>query len=377
VGHLCDRLEVMGFGLSDVGRTLRAFVQELISLELRYHIGVRDPVKQRLRKAAQDAEIDLLNRSTLEQWREADVRLTNEWYCSNSIGSSARGPLDRYLYEFRSEEPDAPIAGIRSPFGSVRSRLRAMLSAFDAGAEARLDCSVLIAEGWMDPGAKLTEAAIDRLLAPARATEPTIVLTEGPTDTRILSRSLERLCPHLRGFYTFLDHEGFAPPTGTGNIANLFRGLAASGISNRVIAVFDNDSAGRVAASGAQKHGYPKNFRVLVLPPLERGRSYPTIGPSGPLDMDINGKACSLELYLGAGALTGEDGALVPILWTGYEGKLRQYQGELSRKAEVQERYLKRLKDAEIGSIDPQFDDMRGVLRAIVDAFACRTEPEG
>jgi hypothetical protein len=370
VGQLCDRLDVMGFTLADAERQLRAFVNEWISLKLRYRVVSLDPAGKAHRKAALDAEIDLLNRSTLEQWREAYVRLTDEWCQSASVGSSRHGPVDKYLYDFRSEERDAPIAGIRSPFGGVRSRLRASLSAFDATALARLDCSQLVAEEWIDADAKLTQLAIDRLLEPARATEPIIVLTEGASDTRILSRSLERLYPHLRGFYTFLDHEGFAPPAGTGNLGNLVRGLAASGISNRVVAVFDNDSAGAVAASITTKHAIPKSFRILLLPPLERGRSYPTLGPGGAAEMDINGKACSLELYLGPDALTLDDGTLMPVLWTGYERKLRQYQGELSSKVDAQERYLKRLDGTTVGSTDPEFEDMRSVLWMIMNAFA-------
>jgi hypothetical protein len=86
--------------------------------------------------------------------------------------------------------------------------------------------------------------------------------------------------------------------------------------------------------------------------------------------MDINGKACSLELYLGPDALTLDDGTLMPVLWTGYERKLRQYQGELSSKVDAQERYLKRLDGTTVGSTDPEFEDMRSVLWMIMNAFA-------
>jgi hypothetical protein len=371
VKQLCDRLDVMGFTLADAERSMREFVRNQVSLELRYFVGLREPTSEGPRKTSQNVGIDLLNRSTFEQWREAYVRLTNEWCRGASVGSSEHNPLDKHLYDFRHEERDAPIVGIRSPFGSIRSGLRVSLSAFEATAEARLDCSRLVAEEWIDADVKLTEVAIDRLLAPARASEPIIVLTEGATDTRILSRSLQCLYPHLRGCYTFLDHEGFSTQSGTGGLGHLVKGLAASGMSNRVIAVFDNDTAGAVGVDVTQKQKYPKNFRILLLPPLERARSYPTLGPSGPVEMDINGKACSLELYLGPGALTGEDDALIPVHWTGYESRLRQYQGVLLNKVEVQKRFLERLEGAAVGSTAPEFDDMRAVLRMIMNAFAC------
>ena len=253
VQHLCDRLDVMGFRLTSVQAALTQFAREQISLIGMFRVGLRDPVEQERQTMAEKAATDLLNKSTFEQWRDAYIRLMTRWNSSRDVGLTEHGPLDRYLYRFTSEERDAPIAGIRSPFGDARSTLRAMLSAFDAEAEASLDCSRLLAEEWIDPNVELTALAIDRLLAPARATEPIVVLTEGPTDTRLLCRSMEKLYPHLRGFYTFLDHEGFSPPAGTGNIANLVRGLAASGISNRVVALFDNDSAGTVAASTAAR----------------------------------------------------------------------------------------------------------------------------
>ena len=150
VKQLCDRLDVMGFTLADAERSMREFVRNQVSLELRYFVGLREPTSEGPRKTSQNVGIDLLNRSTFEQWREAYVRLTNEWCRGASVGSSEHNPLDKHLYDFRHEERDAPIVGIRSPFGSIRSGLRVSLSAFEATAEARLDCSRLVAEEWID-----------------------------------------------------------------------------------------------------------------------------------------------------------------------------------------------------------------------------------
>lgn len=405
VGHLCDRLDAMGFRLRDAQEQVGQFAKQAGNPF--YVIARGDSDGERRARERIEAEECLLRTTTFEQWRDTYIRLITEWNENGELSDhppkspfesledgatgsesegdnadgrssqppevppgSGRGQLDEYFYQFSSEDSDAPIVGIRSPFRGCGYEMRAMLSAFDRDAIAWLDFTRLITEELINPNLKLREVAIENLLAPARATEPIVVLTEGSTDTRILSQSLRRLFPHLCTFYTFLDHEGFAPPSGTGNIANLIKGLAASGISNRVIAVFDNDAAGTVAALAARDRRFPKNFRILQLPYLQRGKQYPTLGPTGAVTMDINGSACSLELYLGTAALTADDGALLPILWTGYEWKLSRYQGALSNKLHAQKKYLERLTLSPDPIRDPEFDDMRAVLRAIMNAFA-------
>jgi hypothetical protein len=73
----------------------------------------------------------------------------------------------------------------------------------------------------------------------------------------------------------------------------------------------------------------------VALPYLKFARRYPTIGPNGALRTDINGCACSIEVYLGEAALTGEDGVLMRVQWKGDESKLKRYQGELLDKKSV------------------------------------------
>jgi hypothetical protein len=49
------------------------------------------------------------------------------------------------------------------------------------------------------------------------------------------------------------------------NLASLVKGLAGVGIGNRVIAVFDNDTAGAIQADEVRKLKLPENFRILTL----------------------------------------------------------------------------------------------------------------
>ena len=144
VRHLCDRLDVMGFRLTSAQAAMTQFVQEQVSLIGMFRVGLRDPVEQERQTMEEKAANDLLNKSCLGQWRDAYIRLMNRWNSSRDVGPAEHGPLDRYLYRFTSEERDAPLAGIRSPFGDARPTLRAVLSAFDSDAEVSLDCSRLL-----------------------------------------------------------------------------------------------------------------------------------------------------------------------------------------------------------------------------------------
>ena len=48
------------------------------------------------------------------------------------------------------------------------------------------------------------------------------------------------------------------------------------------------------------------------MPDIELANNYPTIGPNGEEYMNINGRACSIELFLGKDVLS-EDGKYIPV----------------------------------------------------------------
>lgn len=60
--------------------------------------------------------------------------------------------------------------------------------------------------------------------------------------------------------------------------------------------------------------------------------------------MNINGLACSIEMYLGDDILL-KDGNYIPIHWKAYNEKEKKYQGELSEKSYVQDEFRKKIKD--------------------------------
>jgi hypothetical protein len=62
--------------------------------------------------------------------------------------------------------------------------------------------------------------------------------------------------------------------------------------------------------------------------------------PQGEHRIDVNGKAASIELFLGRHNLSTDDGVLTPVIWTNYLHAARLYQGAISDKRRVFERFL-------------------------------------
>jgi hypothetical protein len=59
--------------------------------------------------------------------------------------------------------------------------------------------------------------------------------------------------------------------------------------------------------------------------------------------MNINGLACSIELFFGRDVLQQESGVLSPIQWTGYNTALRKYQGQVVAKKELQQKFKEKV----------------------------------
>lgn len=199
-----------------------------------------------------------------------------------------------------------------------------------------------------------------------------IVLTEGRSDARILSESLLLLYPHLADYFSFMDFDGVRIGGGAGSLVNIVKAFAGAGIVNRTVALFDNDTAARVALTGLRSSRLPSNIVVKQLPRLDELDSYPAIGPSGLALMNVNDVAGGLELYLGADLLTESSGARLPVQWTGYEPSVRAYQGELVSKGEAHDRFWTRLKACQADPTVVNATDWRGIraiLRELFTAF--------
>jgi hypothetical protein len=254
----------------------------------------------------------------------------------------------------------------------LRGLVRLALEACDGDDEVVYDLTALAVDGYFEADEDLfgyAEYLIDREKLDSRI----VVLTEGSTDKCFLERSLTILYPHLAPYFSFMDFEGTKMPGGASVLGQLVRAFAGAGIANRVLALFDNDTAGNVAVDGLSRINLPANLRVRQLPTSSLAENYPTIGPTGLSKMDVNGLACSIELFLGEDVLRNDDGTLAAIQWTGFEPKLRQYQGEITNKNEIQERFRKKLSACERNrevSKKQDWGAMRDIISVMRNAFS-------
>lgn len=216
------------------------------------------------------------------------------------------------------------------------SVLRAVLSLVTEEEPVTLDLTDLVAGGWVKEDG----------LHDGEEKEPVIVLTEGKSDSRLLRSTLDVLAPEFGKYISFIDFETANAKGGTDELVQFVRMFIGCGIRNRIVVLFDNDAAGHEALQRLLEAKLPAHVFAMTLPPLESARAYPTLGPEGPSTADINGRACSLELYLGQDVLLDRDGKLLPVRWTGFNDKLQRYQGQVTNKSAVQKRFDEKLTQA-------------------------------
>lgn len=227
-----------------------------------------------------------------------------------------------------------------------------------------LDISEFAYEGWYDDSMLEIKEVAENI---QRSSAPPIILTEGVFDRKVLKESVELLYPHLTNYIKFLDTD-YKTEGGAGMLVKTLKSFAAAGISNRVVAIFDNDTAAYDAISSLRNVSLPANYRIMHYPDINLGNNYPTLGPQGSVDMNINKLAGAIELYLGSDTLLDDQGNYSPVQWTGYVSKLAKYQGELLDKSKIQDKFLDKLKAAKRDSSAIKTQDWSGV-KAIIESI--------
>jgi hypothetical protein len=199
---------------------------------------------------------------------------------------------------------------------------------------------------------------------------PVVVLTEGRTDAEFLSSGLKILYPYLTDLIRFMDY-GQRPEGGASALVRMIQAFAAAGIANRIIGIFDNDTAAADAIRVLDISRLPPQIKVIRYPTLPMAANYPTLGPpSGDAITlaDVNGSAGSIELYLGKDVLTGKSGELRPVQWKSYIPAVGRYQGEVIDKDGIQKSFRKKC-DLAMGTPEViRKQDWEGV-RLIIDAI--------
>lgn len=202
----------------------------------------------------------------------------------------------------------------------------------------------------MDPQQPIAEPARQEQLQHVALDSPLIVLTEGATDSRLLSEGMKITHPHLIGFINFIDFDSSNAEGGVAMLPKIVHAFVASRVANRIAAIGDNDTEAHDALEKIKKDpNLPENVRILHYPDLPALKDYPTLGPYSPDPVlaDINGSAGALEMYLGRDTLT-IDGQVAPIQWRNYNPKLGRYQGTLldKDKKTVQKAFAEKVKQA-------------------------------
>jgi hypothetical protein len=357
VGAIRERLDLMGFTIEFARSEFEEGRQREI-LQIEEYDG-----------SHAEEETRVLKELFFDCWLKVfGMFWTNKerWYKAYKSGSPPEGASldDLLMWYVSTRDYDEPWCVFQL---DLRLILRSLCEVLPPDAPVVYDLSDLIFE----TGEELAQSAEAHLDGGYATTRRIIVLTEGRTDQRAVEGALSLLRPSVTEYFSFLDFESMAVPGGVTSVVNILKAFISIGICNRIIALLDNDSAAHAAVQSAKLGTLPDNVRIVFLPDLPIARKYPTLGPSGMTDMDVNSLACSIELYFGADVLK-YDGYLAPIQWTGYQDRLKRYQGEIMKKAELQSRFSEKLAKAKQDpSVIPSQDwtAMEMVVQSLVTAF--------
>jgi len=255
------------------------------------------------------------------------------------------------------------------PCSDIRCLFRAIIEASPKNAYVKLDVSDLVSIGYYGIDEKICTDALNALLSSYPCNSKIIILTEGITDKDVIAQSLELLYPHLYEYYSFMDFS-FSPQGGAGNLVNLLKSFSGAGIKNKILALFDNDTAAFSAVKSLKAIQLPDNIKILHYPDIDLAKKYPTTGPHGIHIQDINGLACSIELYFGEDVLK-ENGTLTPVQWKGLDNGIKKHQGVIKNKNKLKQKFMKKLNKCQKShsAINPrEWKDIDLILNCIFNA---------
>jgi hypothetical protein len=157
-----------------------------------------------------------------------------------------------------------------------------------------------------------------------------LIVTEGPTDTMVLSKAIAHIEPSLSDFFRFIDMKNKYPFGGTGLLENFCKGLISINVLNNILVILDNDTAGVKTYNVLYKLKKPNNLVITKLPDNPLFSNVQTVGPQGRSSEDINGKAVSIECFLDFSSVSAS-----PLFrWTSYDNKVNKYQGVIENKSD-------------------------------------------
>ena len=351
-------LDVMGHTLS---RSQTLFEYELQS-EIDY-----------LRDGGEEEKINTLNTEfTFQSWvfavKKYAAVVARDKYVEGHFPLlekvQACNEADRKVYESLPYYKDGTFFGIDlwyldKSIGDYWDVFRVILEAFEDNEIITLDYTNLYLGGWCNEYPEEYDYKVSK----------TVVFTEGSTDARIIGDAINVLYPDMSKYYSFIDFSTYDVQGSTNYLSHYLKAFVAAGIENRIIALYDNDSAGLAEIKKLESMTFPDSVRIMHLPDLDFCAEYPTVGPSGNRNENINGKAGSIEMYVGKDVLCN-NGEYIPIRWKSYVDKVGAYQGEIISKSEVLKKFEEKVKKAlKDGPILEEWNELDTLLQAIFSAF--------
>ena len=363
VRNVVDRLEISGFTLERAKASFDKSLADLLDARADYHLTAREQLsmtdvtdenKKWYQQTSYEQEKDFCSGYTFDKWIESIRELIVQEADSDfDVTEDYAGILpiqheinESFFLSFPSED--------------CRYVLRSILELFGKDDYVVLDYGDLVQGGWVNPHEELCHV------------EPhIIILTEGPTDIDILEPSLYALYPHLYEFYSFMDFRTLNVQANAAALANIVKAFIGARIKEKMIAIFDNDAAATDVLRSLPLDSLPENIKVIQLPNLEFAKNYPTTGPQGTHFTDVNGCACSIEMYLGCDVLTDDNDELIPVRWGSYINGVKRYQGEIEQKKLIQQKYNALLKGIDYAVQVPEHDwsGLESVFQAIFSAY--------
>ena len=170
-----------------------------------------------------------------------------------------------------------------------------------------------------------------------------LIVTEGSTDLFVIRKALELFHPEIIDFFHFIDMQDNYPFTGCSNLYKFLLGLSKVRPINKVVAIFDNDTAGNEQFNLCKKAVLPSNIKITKLPEVSIFKRFLTEGPTGKKIKNINGTAVSIECFLD---LNYKVSGSPIVRWASYNERMNSYQGSLEQK----EKYVRIFKGVRLKS---------------------------
>lgn len=359
---IAQRLDIMGFTLArakqDFEHLLREKIEEIPSPEEDEEELYADSRNQ-------------LGRMTFGDYAENLCSIMSRRLLPEQFGRSERIDLtdtEKYILEADHYQEDLLMGYFCS---DTRFLIRLACSLVSPDAIVEQDLTDVVNAGYYQMEEAISSNALKALTGDYPANAKIIILTEGSSDAAILQETLSILYPHLAEFYSFFDFDASRAAGGAPQLASVVKAFVAAGISNKIVALFDNDTAGREAARVLQRVQLPSYVALLHYPQLERLRTYPTVGPTGTAAFDVNGLAGSIELYLGEDVIVST-GLECPVQWRGFSEGMGDYQGEVMHKGALQAAFWKRASRCRTDPrvvVEADWSGLDAIWQAVFHAF--------